>query len=97
MPWVWQFKKKVHTIQSHLQIQCNPSQNHNGIFFKLISLYSWLPPFIFFLGGGGPPTAWGSSQARDQTQATAMTMLNPLSHQRTPQWHFFKEIEEKII
>ena len=34
MNWKNSYCLNVHTIQSHLQIQCNPYQNSNGIFHR---------------------------------------------------------------
>ena len=44
------------------------------------------PIIIIFIGVGGTSTAHGSSPARDQTQALAVTIPNPqrLGHQVTP-------------
>ena len=41
MDWKNQYSENEYTIESNLQIQCNPYQATNGIFQKTISQFAW--------------------------------------------------------
>ena len=63
--------------EQHKQCRCEgrpyPGFDFHGIQPSNLTTFCFLTSGFFFWGGGGTPTAYGSSWARDQTRATGVT------------------------